>query len=350
MASLQPNLAIASTQEPQNHQFGITAVAGNTTLDGTDLNSLVPGEPEVLKATLRNDRGTPVRLRFLNTSCGCTSAILSPDILIPGATATLNVSIMPGGPGPFQETVLLRFAETRSTGSAASAPVATSALPAPPPTSPEFEVTVPVQGKAIALFDAEPQKLDATIKRGATAPEFLLRVRPPHSPPVVEVLAEQDHVRFIPRPGPRPGTVAVAAQWNGLPHGAPAIGTARVITRTTQGTVTVAAVIPYHLVPDLPVLPDPARLDFDWTTPGTTTALTMRLKPTVTALAPNQVRLRFSGEPGPFSLTQPDGQGTATVAFSPTQSGFFRSTLVASDASKNPNEDLFLIPLSGGAP
>jgi hypothetical protein len=303
----------------------------------------------VLQATLRNDRSAPVRLVALDSSCGCTSATLSHDILAPGATAALNVAITPGGPGPFQQTVRLRFAES-STAKTTAGTGQPSSSPLPTSVNAEFEVTVPVDGIVRALFDAEPQSFEATLRRGASAPEFLLRVRPPHNSPVLEVLAEQDYIKFVPRPGPQPGTVAVTAQWNGLPMGTAATGTARVITRTTQGTGTIAAVVPYHLMPDLPVLPDPVRLDFDWTTPSTSSTLDLQLNSTVGASPLPRVRLRFTGEPGPFTVFQPDNQGRAEVIFSPTQRGFFRSTLVASDASKKPNEDLFVIPLSGGAP
>jgi hypothetical protein len=271
-------------------------------------------------------------------------------MLSPASTASLFASITAGGPGPFQQAIRLRFVESPATLLHSGAHAATPSAPPPHSAFPDFEITVPVKGTALPLFAAEPSSFHTTITPGQPAPQFLLRTLPPRSPPVVEVLAEQDHVRFTPRSGPYPGTVAVTVHWNGLPLGAPASGTARVFTRTTQGTGTIAVLVPYQIESDLPVRPAPARLDFDWTTPGTSTTMELQLNPVKGSLPLSLLRLRLLDDTSNFAVSQPNSYGRAVVVFSPTQRGFFRSHLVVSDVSGKRTVDLFVIPLSGGAP
>ncbi len=54
-----------------------------------------PQEPIELTYTLRNEGGSPLKIEKLITSCGCTRAEVEKDVLAPGESTPLHVSLDP---------------------------------------------------------------------------------------------------------------------------------------------------------------------------------------------------------------------------------------------------------------
>jgi hypothetical protein len=61
-----------------------------------DLGDLVPGQPKASTVTLTNTSDAPVRLAGAVPSCGCTAATWSKEPIAPGASTTVEVSMVAG--------------------------------------------------------------------------------------------------------------------------------------------------------------------------------------------------------------------------------------------------------------
>jgi len=54
-----------------------------------------PQEPIELTYTIRNEGGSPLKIEKLSTSCGCTRAEVEKDVLAPGESTPMRVTLDP---------------------------------------------------------------------------------------------------------------------------------------------------------------------------------------------------------------------------------------------------------------
>ncbi|MBU3741027.1 MAG: DUF1573 domain-containing protein [Candidatus Kapabacteria bacterium] len=100
-AVAQPRLSM-----PAVHDWG-TVTASNSTVDVQQVSAVIP---------LVNTGTSPLKIKEVRTSCGCTSAPLDKDSLAPGDTARLSVTLnLPNGNGPIEKyiTIFTNEVETK---------------------------------------------------------------------------------------------------------------------------------------------------------------------------------------------------------------------------------------------
>ena len=68
--------------------------------DRIDLGTLTNGEVEEFQVDVRNTGNAPLMIEAVTTSCGCTSASVSPQTIQPGQVVTLSVTYDSGAHGP----------------------------------------------------------------------------------------------------------------------------------------------------------------------------------------------------------------------------------------------------------
>ena len=85
--------------------IGLAACNGNTpqieieTIT-MDLGDVVNGDIAERDVTISNTGEAPLVVDYVSTSCGCTSATLTPMTIAPGATGTLHIELDSGAHGP----------------------------------------------------------------------------------------------------------------------------------------------------------------------------------------------------------------------------------------------------------
>ncbi len=65
-----------------------------------DLGNVVNGDVAVREVAVRNTGEAPLVVESVSTSCGCTSATLTPMTIAPGKTGTLHIEMDSGAHGP----------------------------------------------------------------------------------------------------------------------------------------------------------------------------------------------------------------------------------------------------------
>jgi hypothetical protein len=60
-----------------------------------DFGELPPIEKAVVEYRVRNTGGSPLEITRVSTSCGCTTAEIEDEVLLPGETTTLHVTFDP---------------------------------------------------------------------------------------------------------------------------------------------------------------------------------------------------------------------------------------------------------------
>jgi hypothetical protein len=73
-----------------------------------DLGEVVNGEIVSRDVSVRNVGEAPLIVDSVSTSCGCTSATLTPMTIAPGATANLHIELDSGAHGPELTGTLVR--------------------------------------------------------------------------------------------------------------------------------------------------------------------------------------------------------------------------------------------------
>ena len=92
-AVAQPKLSM-----PAVHDWG-TVTASNATSEVQHVSAVIP---------LVNTGSSPLKIKEVRTSCGCTSAPLDRDSLAPGDTARLSVKLnLPNGNGPVEKYITI---------------------------------------------------------------------------------------------------------------------------------------------------------------------------------------------------------------------------------------------------
>ena len=100
VAAAQPRL-----QMPLVHDWG-TVTASNSTAEVQSVKAVVP---------ITNAGTSPLTIKEVRTSCGCTSAPLDKDSLAPGESTNLNVTLnLPGGNGPVEKYITIITNEPES--------------------------------------------------------------------------------------------------------------------------------------------------------------------------------------------------------------------------------------------
>ena len=73
-----------------------------------ELGEIPNGQIATREVAVRNDGDAPLVVAVVTTSCGCTTAVLEPMTIAPGASGVLRVSFDSGAHGPDLRGPLLR--------------------------------------------------------------------------------------------------------------------------------------------------------------------------------------------------------------------------------------------------
>ena len=73
-----------------------------------ELGEMPNGEIATREVAVRNDGDAPLVVAAVTTSCGCTTAVLEPMTIAPGASGVLRVTFDSGAHGPDLRGPLLR--------------------------------------------------------------------------------------------------------------------------------------------------------------------------------------------------------------------------------------------------
>jgi hypothetical protein len=77
-------------------------------METIELGKVINGEIRTMEISLRNDGSTDLVIEGVSTSCGCTSAEISPSTISPGESALLTVSYDSGAHGPDENGPVMR--------------------------------------------------------------------------------------------------------------------------------------------------------------------------------------------------------------------------------------------------
>lgn len=82
----------------------------NITLEeqNIDLGEVVNGETRTIEISLRNDGSSDLVIEAVTTSCGCTTAEVSPTTILPGESGLLLINFDSGAHGPDENGPVMR--------------------------------------------------------------------------------------------------------------------------------------------------------------------------------------------------------------------------------------------------
>lgn len=87
-----------------------TGSSPNLTLDRNtiDLGQVTNGEVRIFEISLQNDGTSDLLIEAVSTSCGCTSAEVTPTTILPGESGLLTIRYDSGAHGPEENGPIMR--------------------------------------------------------------------------------------------------------------------------------------------------------------------------------------------------------------------------------------------------